>query len=142
MLGDVTPNDPKDADAGLNNLQNFPVLKEAEPDDGDLEIEGKLKSGPNKDYRLDFYASPAGTAAPVEGKEHLGFIEVSTNNGGKASFEAEFGAVDGGSLITATATEILVNLPGSEDDVYGSTSEFSGALAVEGDDGDDDEDDD
>jgi len=126
----VTSNDNKDIDSGANNLQNFPVLKGAAADNSDLVIKGKLKSEPNKDYRLDFYASPAGTSIPVEGKDHLGFIGVSTNKVGKASFKADFEAINGGSLITATATEILVNLPGSVNDEYGSTSEFSAATAV------------
>lgn len=70
----------------------------------------------------------------MQGKTHLGFTEVATNLGGNTNYRIAFavaaGEADAGSLITATATEILVYLPGAENDEFGSTSEFSGAVEV------------
>ena len=124
----VTANDLKDEDAGPNNLQNFPTMTSARLKDGDLRVHGRLMSERNKSYRLDFYASPAGTSAPVEGQTHLGFIEVGTNGGGNTNYDTDLvvvgGSVEVGTLITATATEVLGV------DIYGSTSEFSAATAV------------
>ena len=129
----ITANDVNDIDSGPNNLQNFPTINFAHLDGGELNVHGHLMSERGKTYRIDIYGSPVGTAAPVEGNTHLGSFEVSTNNGGSTNYDAELvvtGVVETGSLITATVTEILDNQPGSEDDDYGSTSEFSAAIEV------------
>lgn len=121
-------------DSGSNNIQNFPTMTSARSKSGELRVHGHLMSERDKSYRLEFYASPEGTSAPVYGETHLGFIGVSTNHGGNINYDAGFvvaaGSVEVGTLITATATEILDDQPGSENDVYGSTSEFSAAKAV------------
>ncbi len=54
--GGVTPNDPGDADAGANELQNFPFLNRF----GQLPrtISGTLNSTPNTPFTLQFYSNP------------------------------------------------------------------------------------
>ncbi|MCH7736874.1 MAG: right-handed parallel beta-helix repeat-containing protein [Chloroflexi bacterium] len=129
----VTFNDNKDVDDGPNGFQNFPTMNRAQLDSGELSVHGHLMSERDKTYRIDVYANPVGSAAPVEGLTHLGSFEVSTNHGGNINFDAALavaGDVEVGTSITTTATEILDDQPGSENDVFGSTSEFSAATGV------------
>jgi hypothetical protein len=129
----VTTNDNKDADDGPNGFQNFPTMNHAKLGSGELTVHGHLMSERDKTYRIDVYANPVGSASPVEGETHLGSFEVSTNHGGNTNFDVALavgGDVVAGTLITTTATEILDDQPGSEDDIYGSTSELSAAAAV------------
>lgn len=129
----VTANDNKDVDDGPNGFQNFPTMNHAKLGSGELTVHGHLKSERDKTYRIDVYANPVGSAAPVEGDTFLGSFEVSTNHGGNTNFDVALavgGGVVAGTLITTTATEILDDQPGSEDDDYGSTSELSAAAAV------------
>ena len=129
----VTANDNKDADNGPNGFQNFPTMNHAKLGSGELTVHGHLMSERDKTYRIDVYANPVGSAAPVEAQTFLGSFEVSTNHGGNTNFNADLavgGDVVAGTLITTTATEILDDQPGSEDDDYGSTSELSAAAAV------------
>ena len=129
----VTANDNKDADNGPNGFQNFPTINHAKLGSGELTVHGHLMSERDKTYRIDVYANPVGSAAPVEAQTFLGSFEVSTNHGGNTNFNADLavgGDVVAGTLITTTATEILDDQPGSEDDDYGSTSELSAAAVV------------
>ncbi|MDQ4120907.1 MAG: dockerin type I domain-containing protein [Acidobacteriota bacterium] len=117
---DAQGSDPKDADAGINNLQNFPVLSAAFPSS----ITGTYNSVPNKNFVVDFYTSPTCDASGRgEGKSHLGSVTLTTDANGNAGFTTNFGAPAGG-VVTATATESL--RAGSED--LGNTSEFSNCL--------------
>lgn len=117
----VTTNDAGDADAGPNNLQNFPVLANAYAAGSLTLITGTLNSTPNTTFRLEFFANtvldPSGYG---EGERFLGFVNVSTDGSGNASFTVPLlGPSTAGQFITATAT-----------DADGNTSEFSLGVAA------------
>ena len=115
-------NDPGDADTGANNRQNFPVITTAETNGVNaVTIAGTIDTnGLNQDYRLEFFASSvADPSGRGEAERFLGFVDVTTDGSGDASFNTVISAVvAGGEFITATAT---VNNAGD----YGDTSEFS-----------------
>ncbi len=118
---DVTVNDDLDADIGPNNLQNFPVLSLSTQDS--TSIVATLKSLPDEEFTLDFYASRKVDASRFgEGERYLGSVLVVTDDFGEASFDVTF-VIEPlfGELITATATDSL-----------GSTSEFSQAVVFSG----------
>jgi hypothetical protein len=118
----VTPNDPGDPDTGPNNFQNFPVLTSATAGNSTT-ITGTLNSTPNTTFRVEFFASDAADPTGFgEGQTFLGFMTVTTNGSGDASFSVTLpAAVAAGQVVTATAT-----------DPAGNTSEFSQAVAVVG----------
>ena len=117
-----TPNDPLDADTGINNLQNFPILQSIEhlgpQGSGSTQIHGKLNSVPSTTFDLDFYSNPACSNFPrefLEGQTYLGSSEVTTDGSGNASIDVTLPVVtEVGARISATAT-----------DPAGNTSEFS-----------------
>jgi titin len=118
----VTPNDILDPDTGPNRLQNFPEVFSVELLPAGLNIEGFIRTEPNRTYRIEFFASPAADASGNgEGKRYLGFIMVITNPEGFADIRVTFPAagVLPGHVVTATATF-----------EFGDTSEFSPAQAV------------
>jgi hypothetical protein len=124
-----TPNDSRGhGGAGdPNNFQNFPVLTAAAlslPPGGGTTITGTLtqSTSPNTTFRIELFENPAPFGGyqdplhlPPEGENFLGFVNVTTNAGGTASFSVTVpGAVSPRVAITATAT-----------DPSGNTSEFS-----------------
>lgn len=115
----VTPNDAIDADAGANQLQNFPVLMAAVTSGANLVVQGTLDTAASGDYRVEFFASEAcDPSGHGEGGAYLGMAEVSTDATGHASFNATVDALpEGHVIVTATAT-----------DAMGNTSEFSACL--------------
>ncbi|HJZ79844.1 MAG TPA: Calx-beta domain-containing protein, partial [Pyrinomonadaceae bacterium] len=117
-----TQNDAGDGDAGPNNLQNFPLLTTATSNGGTTTISGGLNSESNKQYRLEFFASPQCSASGYgEGQVYLGSTDVTTN-GNDAGFNVNFPVtVQPGSVISATAT-----------DPAGNTSEFSPCMLLNG----------
>ncbi|HTK75955.1 MAG TPA: Calx-beta domain-containing protein [Gemmataceae bacterium] len=121
----LTPNDSKGHGApnDPNNFQNFPVLTSANPDSGGTgtKVTGTLKSAPNSTYRVEFFASDPDPAGGIpEGQEFLGFVDVTTDASGHASFSPTLGVpVAAGRVVTATAT-----------DGTGNTSEFSAPRTV------------
>jgi len=112
----VTPNDPGDGDTGANNLQNFPVLTSASTSGGSTTVNGTLNSTPNTTFRLEFFSNTVcDPSQHGEGQTFLGFISVTTDGGGNASFTATVAAAPAGQqFITSTATDPANN-----------TSEFS-----------------
>ncbi len=111
----VTPNDPGDADAGANDLTNFPILDTA------LLIEatsagGTLDAVAATAYTVDVYLSDACDASGNgEGGSHVGAVEVTTDATGHAAFVVPLSQSPAdGDVLTATAT-----------DAAGNTSEFS-----------------
>jgi Concanavalin A-like lectin/glucanases superfamily/Putative Ig domain len=111
-------NDPGDGDTGPNNLQNYPVLLAVTNLGTNLFIAGRLSSGTNSTYTLDFYGSPtAGALGFGEGQHYLGAISVTTDGAGEVSFLAGFPiTVSSNSVVSVSATAT---------DAGGSTSEFS-----------------
>jgi CSLREA domain-containing protein len=124
----VTPNDNKDADAGANGLQNYPALKTATSGGSGTSIQGKLNSQPNQSFRIEFFVSAACNAgAPNnygEGRRYIGSLKFVTNGKGNAPFTfTKSKKYSLGSVITATATQLLNDTPRS-------TSEFSKCVTL------------
>jgi parallel beta-helix repeat protein len=117
----VTPNDLGDADAGANNLQNFPVLSSVTYGVSNTTVAGLLNSTPNTTFQLDFYADPACSNFPrefLQGRTYLGSSPATTDGSGNVSFSVTtLAATENGARISATAT-----------DPAGNTSEISQRL--------------
>jgi CSLREA domain-containing protein len=100
----VTANDPADADAGPNGLQNFPVITSAVTTGTASWIAGTLNSTPNTLFSLHFYNNTAPDPSGYgEGETYVGTIDVNTDAAGNASFVRNGGPLASGWL-TATAT--------------------------------------
>jgi len=121
-LGDdgVTLND-SNGHNGPNLFQDFPVLTSAFPVNGTTLIAGTLSGDPDTIYRVEFFSDPkADPTGYGQGQIFLGFVNVTTNSSGVASFTSNVPtAVPGGQFISATAT-----------DPAGDTSEFSADQVV------------
>jgi hypothetical protein len=124
----VTANDVLDADGGANNGQNHPLLAAANHFGGVTTVTGSIATTPNATLRIEFFANAAGSADPSgygEGAVYLGYVDVTTDASGNASFSVALAAtVSAGDLICANAT---VDLGGGN---YGDTSEFSANVAA------------
>ena len=103
---DVRANDSGDGDSGPNNYQNYPVLTSARTDGTQINFAGTLNSTANTSFRIEFFASAAGDASGYgEAERYLGFVNVTTNGTGNASFNTWLTtAVAAGESISATAT--------------------------------------
>jgi CSLREA domain-containing protein len=117
----VTPNDPKDADTGANNLQNFPVITSALVTGSTRTIMGTLNSTPNQSFEIDFYANAAcDGSGSGEGQTYIGSLTTDTTDAnGDVSFTFHPASLAAGQFVTATAT-----------DASGNTSEFSECAAA------------
>jgi hypothetical protein len=115
----VTFNDPGDVDTGGNNLQNSPVFSSVTiSKSGNAGISGTLNSTPNTTFRVEVFASDESDSAGYgEGKNFIGFTNVTTNASGDATWGGTFPTTDTARVFTATAT-----------DPDGNTSEFSAAF--------------
>lgn len=106
----VTANDACDADAGPNNLQNFPVITSATPSVGNTNIQGTLNGVANSQFRVEFFSSPSCNAAPPndfgEGLTFLGFTIVTTDASCGAAFNVNMPVDTAGLVLTATATRL------------------------------------
>jgi hypothetical protein len=92
-----------DLQAAANNSTAAPNLTSAVGSGGNITIGGTLTSAANTTYTLEFFSNPSGTS---QGKTFLGFLKVTTDSEGKASFRAMFVVrVAPGQVITATATD-------------------------------------
>jgi hypothetical protein len=108
-----------------NNNQAAPLLTSGSASSTGTSISGTLTSVANTTFRIEFFANqgldPAGNA---EGQTFLGFVTVTTNSSGNATFPppavnlAPIPAGEG--CVTATATN----------ETTGDTSQFSNYLAV------------
>ena len=118
LIGDgVTLNDAGDADGGVNDLQNFPVLTAALTTNTSVGVAGMLNSTASTLFRIEFFSSPTGDAILYgEGQTYLGFTNVTTDASGNATFAETFTAVvPVGAKLSATATNLTTN----------NTSEFA-----------------
>lgn len=107
----VSHNDLGDADAGSNNLQNFPVITSVQQSSSGTVISGGLNSTSSAIFTIQVFENLTGSS----GQELLGTQQVTTNASGDVRFEVDSPApLRSGSTITATAT-----------DGSGNTSEFS-----------------
>jgi titin len=102
-LGDNGPtaNDPLDADAGANELQNYPSITFAAGTVG-----GELFSAANSTYTIRAYLGSAVGNARVE----LGSVACNTDAAGHCNWgPIAAGAAVSGQVVTATATDALGN---------------------------------
>ncbi len=115
----VTVNDTDDADAGANNLQNFPVINSHEWTPSSVRLIGVLNSEANKTYTIEFFYSPTlGPSSTGAAMNYLATTTVVTDALGSAGFDVTFAtAVPVGYFITSTAT-----------DPSNNTSELSASL--------------
>ncbi len=111
----TTPNDSGDADAGPNQLQNFPVLTSAKRRSGQTKIKGELDSTASEDFVIEFFEADG---RKRQGKRFLNDVAVSTDSSGQASFRLTANKPKEGKRVVATATRIGSGIPGA-------TSEFS-----------------
>ena len=120
----VTFNDAGDADAGPNDLLNFPDITGASESGGTVTVDFELDV-PAGDYRIELFSNSSGAdpSGYGEGEGFAGSTMITHTGFGVEPFSASVpGAV--GDIITATATEQ------SAGPVYGSTSEFSLAVTA------------
>ncbi len=116
----VTPNDAGDADAGANNLQNFPVLNSAVANGATTNVSGTLNSTASTTFRVEFFSNATCDASGSgEGEQLVGATDVVTDGINDAAFNVSLPNVAVGRMLTATAT-----------DPSGNTSEFSACRAV------------
>jgi hypothetical protein len=116
-LAGVTPNDAGDADFGANNIQNFPVLTSAVDNGTTVTVQGTLNSLANTTFRIEIFGGGADPSGFGEGATSLGFVNVTTDGTGNATFTTTV-PDSGATVVTATA------------EFDGSTSEFSAVQAV------------
>jgi hypothetical protein len=121
-----TANDPLDADAGPNGLQNGPEIASATA----TTVDWTLESQPQTLYRLEFYACDRPGAG--EGETYLGSTLASTDANGNAGGSTLTATPAGvGADVTMTATrETLGGLFPNLVVGFRSTSEFSPCEAV------------
>jgi titin len=113
----ATANDPKDPDAGPNDLQNRPVITSATTSGSTTTIKASLNSTSSDAFLIEFFSDPSGN----EGKKFIGDRAVSTNTNGNVAFSfVPSQSVGAGRRITATATNV----------VEANTSEFSAPRTV------------
>jgi len=131
----ITQNDLRDADAGANLRQNFPLLLSSnipsatEKSDftsaARLSVSGTFNSAPNSTFTLQFFF---GTGCDASGHQFIGAIPiplgsqtVTTDPSGNAAYAFSFDFPSGTStgFVNSTAT-----------DASGNTSEFSTCLGV------------
>jgi uncharacterized repeat protein (TIGR01451 family) len=108
---------------GPNNYQNYPTLSLAQNNGVATTVNGTLFENPNTSYLIQFFTSPQPDPSGYgQGKTLLGSMNVQTDSQGNASFTTGLPpAGAAGMFLSATAT-----------DPSGNTSEFSGAIAVQG----------
>ncbi len=114
----LTSNDTGDADTGANNLQNYPILTTAETDGiSSIEIGGTFNSTANTTFRIEIFSNSVDDGSGYgEGETYLGFVNVTTDGSGNATYSATLSSVvNVGAYISATATNLTTN----------DTSEFS-----------------
>lgn len=102
LLNGGRSNDPQDADAGANHLQNYPVLTDSHIANGVATSNGTLNSTPDSKFTLQFFADSRNLAQP--GQTYLGSTNVTTDATGNAPFSVQFPISDGNVFINATAT--------------------------------------
>ena len=76
---------------GANNIQNFPVLTSAVDNGATLTVQGTLNSLANTTFRIEIFGNAAGDVSGFgEGATPLGFVNVTTDGAGNASFSTAY----------------------------------------------------
>jgi len=127
----VSANDAGDADAGANNLQNFPTITNVAVGGGNTTVTGTFNSVASTNFRLEFFASSAvDPSGNGEGQVYLGFLNVTTNAAGNLaapfSYVKAGYVLPAGSVISATATRSNATFT-----TFTDTSEFSAAVGMQ-----------
>ncbi|HEX2465043.1 MAG TPA: CSLREA domain-containing protein [Thermoanaerobaculia bacterium] len=126
------PNDADDPDGGPNNLQNYPVIDDADLSSGNVILSGALDSLASTTFRLEFFANPTCDASGNgEGRTYLGSTEVTTDGSGDASYSGLSFPFSGGPAITATAT-LKTMTPSFTDTSEFSACKLAATLDVDG----------
>jgi hypothetical protein len=77
------PNDPGDQDV----YQNYPVIDSVSFNSGSVQVSGKLNSRANTNYRIEVFGNESADASGYgEGQHFLGFVNLTTDANGSASF--------------------------------------------------------
>jgi titin len=102
-----------------NNDQPAPVLTSASATGSLLTIQGTLTAAPLTTYTLEFFANttpdPSGFG---QGERFIGFITVTTDANGNATFAVEFASdVQPGEFLSATATDPANNTSAFSQDI-------------------------
>ncbi|MCS6803726.1 MAG: hypothetical protein NZ823_01110, partial [Blastocatellia bacterium] len=115
----VTPNQL--GGLGPNDLQPFPSMLSVTTSGGNTTLNGSLRSRPNMNYLIQFYANTqCDPSEHGEGERLLGSATVRTNANGEVNFTVTVPrAVATNQVVTATAT-----------DANNNTSEFCRCVAV------------
>jgi len=117
-----TPNDPGDADAGANGLQNYPLIVSVDYGATTV-VHATLDSKAGTTYDIDLYADPACASRPsnvAQGRDYVGSTTATTDGSGHAVIDFTLpAALADGQPVTATAT-----------DPEGDTSEYSQGFLV------------
>lgn len=112
----VTSNDTNDPDTGANDLQNYPVLTNADVTGGTTTIDGTLNSLSNRLYHLEFFANTTGDGSGHgEGAQFIGSKDVTTDGSGNVAFTFTTSTAVIGTVFSATASDMVTF----------NTSEFS-----------------
>ncbi|MBM4092760.1 MAG: hypothetical protein FJ276_25635, partial [Planctomycetes bacterium] len=84
-------NDELDRDDGPNHLQNTPILFLEDVTEDPPILRGELHSAPRESFIVDIYVTPVehaqGDYQSAQGETWLGFVRVSTDDSGIATFE-------------------------------------------------------
>jgi CSLREA domain-containing protein/uncharacterized repeat protein (TIGR01451 family) len=120
--GGVTPNDPGDADAGGNDLTNFPDLTQAVSRANETTLTGSYSGEPLQSFNVDVYGNTScDSMGHGEGATYIDTFMITTDASGVATFDAPISPpIAAGTVLTTTATNITT----------GSTSEFSACRTV------------
>jgi hypothetical protein len=114
----ITANDSQDADAGPNNLQNFPVISFAVP----TAVVGTLNSTPGTAFSIQLYESISCGVSSGQGETLVATFNIVTDVNGNGAINQGGLALTLGRYVMATAT-----------DPSGNTSEFSACVQVNAD---------
>jgi hypothetical protein len=114
----VTANDPGDADAGANRLQNFPTITEAVDEGGRTVVRGTIDTPDPQTCMIELFTT---SVVDPSGHGEGGEFQVRTTADASGSFTADLPGGLAGGHVAATATDVL-----------GNTSEFSLAVPILG----------
>lgn len=119
----ITPNDNLDTDTGNNDLQNFPFILGVTNSGGTVNVNARLRSQPNKNYRIEFFVGSGVLTFPPppynKGGNFASALNVTTNSSGEVNFIWQISG-GFGQFVTATATDLTEF----------NTSEFSARFAI------------
>jgi hypothetical protein len=117
-----TPNDPGDADGGVNGSQNYPIVTSVDYG-ASTTVHAQFNSKPSTTYDVDFYANPACDGRPplyAQGQDPVGSTQATTDGSGNTTIDFTLPVVlAAGQPVTAIAT-----------DPSGSSSEFSQSILL------------